>query len=323
LVEPLFIDRTAAARRFLLLGYHNRDYAWTPTIVSLIGELTEPEYGGFLPMLWQRGGLEDALIPLYARNPRLEDHDKFVVGLMSFDPEVVRISAVALTQLRLPVDTADVVAAIKALRRLPDDKPALPARNAVAALLRKRTGQGFVDDPMVWTRWLAKAHPELATQLAAADGFDPAAWGKRSAAIKWDDGDEGRGRKAFVKGTCAACHDGGGAVGPSLVGVGKRFGRDDLLTAILQPSRDVSPRYRPTRITTTDGKAYVGMLIYEATDGVILQTGPDATVRIPGNEIESKRTLDTSLMPVGLLDKLTDEEVADLMAYLRGLDVPR
>src|SRR5262249_36008444 len=145
---------------------------------------------------------------------------------------------------------------------------------------------------------------------------------KRAAAIPWADGDPAAGKGTFVKATCAACHDGGRAVGPSLQGVAKRFGRDDLLTAILDPNKDVSPRYRPTRVATTDGKAVVGMVIYEATDGVILQTGPDTTVRIAGGDIESRRQLDTSLMPTGLLDKLTDREVADLVAYLRMLDSP-
>ena len=68
------------------------------------------------------------------------------------------------------------------------------------------------------------------------------------------------------------------------------------------------------------GASFTGMIVYEAVDGLILQTGPDTTVRVAGTNIETKRTLDTSLMPVGLLDKLTDREVADLLAYLRTLD---
>ena len=60
------------------------------------------------------------------------------------------------------------------------------------------------------------------------------------------------------------------------------------------------------------------MIIYEANDGIILQTGPDTTIRIAGNAIESKKVLDTSLMPTGLLDSLTNQEIADLLAYLRG-----
>jgi len=99
----------------------------------------------------------------------------------------------------------------------------------------------------------------------------------------------------------------------------KRFSRDDLLTAILQPSKDVSPRYRPTRVVTTAEKVYTGIIIYEAVDGVILQTGADTTVRIAGADIASKKQVDVSLMPAGLIDKLTDAEIADLLAYLRRL----
>ena len=198
-----------------------------------------------------------------------------------------------------------------------------PTREAPLALLKDRTGQSFTDAKL-WAEWFVKSHPNLAGSLNHSDGFDPVAWKKREAAIPWGEGDSVKGRAAFTKATCAACHDGGGAIGPSLVGVSKRFSREDLLTAILQPSKDVSPRYRPTRILTTDGKSYVGMIVYEAVSGVILQTGPDAVVRIAGDQIESQKLLDASLMPTGLLDKLTDREVADLLgvsaiAELTGL----
>ena len=58
--------------------------------------------------------------------------------------------------------------------------------------------------------------------LDANDGFDSAAWSKRLAGIEWAKGDAERGRVAFTKATCAACHDGGRAVGPSLLGITKR-----------------------------------------------------------------------------------------------------
>ena len=80
-----------------------------------------------------------------------------------------------------------------------------------------------------------------------------------------------------------------------------------------------SPRYRTTLITTENGKVYQGLIIYEAVDGVILQTGADSTVRIDGKQIASRRVTDTSLMPVGLLDKLLDTEIADMMSFLKSL----
>src|SRR5205085_11353465 len=100
--------------------------------------------------------------------------------------------------------------------------------------------------------------PATDKPLNASDGYDAAAWGKRLASIDWTKGDAERGRAAFAKATCAACHDRGGSVGPSLLGIPKRFGRDDLLTAILQASKDVSPRYRPTRVVTTAEEVYHG-----------------------------------------------------------------
>jgi len=123
----------------------------------------------------------------------------------------------------------------------------------------------------------------------------------------------------FVKASCVSCHSGAQALGPDLRGVAGRFSRADLFTAIVQPSKDISPRYRTTLIATAAGKVYQGLVIYEAVDGLLLQTGPATTARIPGDQIVARRYTSTSLMPVGLIDKLTDQEIADLYAYLKGL----
>jgi len=317
LVKHLKLDPLVAARIFLSAAEKDPEYAWTAEVVAFIGSrpLLLPRKTQL--KLWERGGLEDALLPIIARFPELEDRDKLIYGLKSLNPDVVRACARGLRQLAAPERQADVIEAIRALRRLPEDKTTLHARSAISDLLHDRTGQVFGADAKKWNEWFTKVHPELAAKLTANDGFDAVAWKKREAGIVWEKGDASAGRKTFVKATCAACHDGGGAVGPSLQGVSKRFGRDDLLTSILQPSKDVSPRYRPTHITTTDGKSFVGMIVYEAVDGIILQTGPDTTIRVTGVSIETKRTLDTSLMPTGLLDKLTDQEIADLVAYLQ------
>jgi hypothetical protein len=61
------------------------------------------------------------------------------------------------------------------------------------------------------------------------------------------------------------------------------------------------------------------LIVYEAVDGVILQTGPAETARISGDKIESRRLTDVSLMPVGLLDRLANGDIADLYAYLQSL----
>jgi putative heme-binding domain-containing protein len=96
--------------------------------------------------------------------------------------------------------------------------------------------------------------------------------------------------------------------------VGKRFSRNDLLTTLIQPSKDVSPRYRTTRLVTERGTVHQGIILYDAPGSVLLQTGPAETVRLGGKLERSPSP--RSLMPAGLLDPLRDEQIADLLAYL-------
>jgi hypothetical protein len=70
------------------------------------------------------------------------------------------------------------------------------------------------------------------------------------------------------------------------------------------------------------GQVYQGLVIYEAVDSLILQTGPATTDRFLGKQIASRRVSPLSLMPAGLLDNLSDQDIADLYAYLRSKGSP-
>jgi putative heme-binding domain-containing protein len=312
-------DRRRAALRFYTRAKDAHDFAWTPEIVALMGKLPEETSRPLLLSLWDRGGFEDAILPILARNPQPGDREKFIAGLQS--PQLKQVSTCldALDKLPAAGDGAELLALVRVLRALGESKAESPIRGRVARRLQKLSGQSIGPDKIAWTDWLTKAKPELAAKLGGADGVDVAAWQKRLAGVEWTAGDSERGRTVYSKASCAACHSGGSAVGPDLRGVGGRFGRDDLLTAILQPSKDIAPRYRTLQIAATDGKVYQGLIVYEAPDGVMLQTGPATMVRIAGNQIESRGYTDRSLMPAGLLDKLTDGEIADLVAYLKVL----
>jgi putative heme-binding domain-containing protein len=85
----------------------------------------------------------------------------------------------------------------------------------------------------------------------------------------------------------------------------------------------VAPRYRTTLIATDDGKVYQGLIVYEAVDSVLLQTGPAQTIRLTERQVRARRQTATSLMPVGLLDPLSDRDLADLYAYLQSLGGPK
>jgi putative heme-binding domain-containing protein len=286
-------------------------------VVSLLAELQPAENRQILRQLWDRGGLQEAILPVLAHQPEAADHDKFLHGLTSPKLALVRTCLEALEKLPAKTDGPTLLAFIRGMRMLPEGKEADVLRSMFAAALKKRTQQDLGPDKQKWTAWFERAYPELAKKLGGADGVDVAAWQRRLAGIDWSKGDSQRGKAVFQKASCVNCHSGGQAMGPDLAGVGSRFSREDLFTAIIQPSKDISPRYRTTQIETTDGKTYQGLIVYEAVDGVILQTGPAETVRIDGKKIESRRLTDTSLMPVGLIDKLTDSEIADLYAFLR------
>lgn len=288
-------------------------FAWAAGHAEYIGALDQKKARPILRKIADAGFRDAAAVQL-AQWPKEEDRSLFDGGLGSTSKDVVKASAATLE--RIGVKDDELVPLIRALRRFPDAKKDATVRNALFAVLKIHTGETF-DDIAKWEAWLTEKHPELVKKLGGS-GYDAAAWKKRLAKIDFDAGSAEKGRAVFVKAQCAACHNGTTATGPSLVGVAKRFSREDLMTAMLDPNRDVADRYRTTRFTTAD-QIYEGIVIYNAPDGVLLQTAADTTIRLPGKAIEGRKPGVQSLMPTGLLDALKDDEVADLMAYLKGL----
>jgi putative heme-binding domain-containing protein len=319
--RPPGFDRKQAAALFLKKATADPDYRWNADLVASIGELPDAEALPALRKLWGKVGVDTAILPVLARNPQAEDRPKFVTGLSSPQANTVRACLEALEKLPGKPSHTETLALIQALGRAPEGKAGEALRAALAARLTKTTGQKFGTDRQQWAAWFAKEQPLLAAKLTNPDGVDVAAWAKRLAQVDWAKGDAARGKLLFVKARCAACHSGGQALGPDLAGAAGRFSRADLFTAILQPSKDVSPRYQTTVLETAAGKIYQGLIVYEAVDSVILQTA-DETVRLAGDQVAARHVSPLSLMPAGLLDPFTAGELADLDAYLRSLGAP-
>lgn len=137
-------------------------------------------------------------------------------------------------------------------------------------------------------------------------------------AVPWQKGNSRRGEDLLRQRACLGCHGGSAPIGPALAGVGKRMSRDDLLTAILDPSRDVSSLYAATTYDTRSGESVTGLISYEA-DVIMLRTGATTMVRLSAGDVLSRRPADSSLMPSGLLDGLGAQNIADLFAHLQSL----
>lgn len=132
-------------------------------------------------------------------------------------------------------------------------------------------------------------------------------------------GDSIAGQKLYEERQCNRCHNGKNALGPSLDGVGKRFGVADLFRATVDPNHHLPDRYRPKLILTVDGDLIMGMVVYESVDGLTVQTQDGGTHRINSDDIEEVRVSSVSMMPEGLMQGLNLNDAANLMAYLRSL----
>lgn len=132
-------------------------------------------------------------------------------------------------------------------------------------------------------------------------------------------GDVAKGAATF-QAACAVCHK-FGTVGvhlaPDLSGMGAHP-RAELLTAIIDPNREVDPSFAAWSITTKKGDAYVGIVTRENAQAVTLRDQA-AEREIPRADIKEKVELGRSLMPEGF-EALGAEMLRDLLAYLQGAD---
>jgi putative heme-binding domain-containing protein len=131
-----------------------------------------------------------------------------------------------------------------------------------------------------------------------------------------------RGRNLFGETKCFICHrfnNEGGGTGPDLTIVSGRFGARDLLESILEPSKVVSDQYQAIVITLTDGRQVTGRIVNLHNDNFEVNTDmldPNKLVRVNRNKIDSIKPSKISMMPEGLIDVLTRDEILDLVAYL-------
>lgn len=130
------------------------------------------------------------------------------------------------------------------------------------------------------------------------------------------------GRRVFASaklGSCSSCHrmDGiGSPAGPNLTHIRDATENTYILESLLKPNRNVAPQWETFVVTTTDGQARTGFQLAErgGTHTYADLTGRPFEVKI--DDIVKREMLPTSIMPEGLVSKLTDQELRDLVAFL-------
>jgi putative heme-binding domain-containing protein len=136
-------------------------------------------------------------------------------------------------------------------------------------------------------------------------------------------GDPARGEAIFRRKdeSCLKCHaiaGAGGQVGPDLVSIGASAQVDYLIESILLPSKIIKEGYHSLNVVTNRGKLYTGIKVRETKDELVLRDAEDREIMIPVKDIE-ERSNGGSLMPEGLADPLTRNELVDLVRFLSEL----
>lgn len=178
-----------------------------------------------------------------------------------------------------------------------------------------------------------RANPALAKAIAIAGGMSsssapkavnltPKEMASMVSAVKTK-GDAKRGEAIFRRKelSCLKCHAIGGAggkVGPDMISLGGSAQLDYIVDSLLNPNKKVKENYNAVTVVTDQGKVFSGVLVRRTDSQLVLRDVNDKVMNIPLDQIDEEVPA-ASLMPVGLLDKLTQQELIDLTRFLSEL----
>ncbi len=262
--------------------------------------------------------------------PVAGDRDVLCRGLRSLNPKVAKQSAIGLRKLSLQTPKESEYESVMSKLEMAGFSDAeVSVKDQLVRLLRQWTDRehgyqfkAYGDDPDVKSqqrRVIAKWRAWLASEglVQKSSPAKPSAVLDRLAKVDFSSGDSVRGQVVFEARQCAKCHLAGGRnAGPRLEGLASRFSREDVFRSIVYPHANVPDRYRAITVLTDEGQTYRGSVVYESTDGIMLALSSGEIVRVDDENIEERVSSTKSLMPEGLLDGISDQEIADLWSFL-------
>jgi putative heme-binding domain-containing protein len=205
----------------------------------------------------------------------------------------------------------------------------------VLVLLRKWSPETVDDESQstaerlaVWQKWYAELFPDRPpAELPKATTENKHNLGELLKHLSSDEGKRGstvNGALLFTKTNCVKCHKlgtRGDGVGPDLTNLSKRFTKKEVLESILFTKHVITDKYASKSLVLKDGRTLTGIVgsggAGETT--VTLNDGSKSTVK--NDQIEETTPSRISIMPEGLLNSLTPQDISDLMAYMGMIEV--
>jgi putative heme-binding domain-containing protein len=120
---------------------------------------------------------------------------------------------------------------------------------------------------------------------------------------------------------CIQCHAIGGAggnVGPDMISLGATAQLDYIIDSLLDPNKQIKENYHTMIVLDSDGRTYSGIVVRQTDEELLLRDAEGKEQAVPLDSIEQTQQ-GVSLMPSGLVDKLTRAELIDLVAFLKAL----
>lgn len=137
-------------------------------------------------------------------------------------------------------------------------------------------------------------------------------------------GDSAHGAEAFARQEvgCINCHrvkDKGVDLGPALTEIGDKLGKDALFEAILDPSAGIAFGYEAWQLELKNGDEAFGIIVSETAEEITIKDTKAIPTRIKKSEIAKRQQMKTSIMPAGLQQTMSTQELVDLVEYLSRL----
>lgn len=298
-ISQQFGDSEAANRYLAVLMDSSKPVEDRNKAIKALAQRQWPELEPNLPGLWEQEGVRVEAIRALAA------YDNYGLGLELMKRYQTYSANEKLEVLQAMASRSSYGGILtKALKNGDLSKKEIPAY--VARQLRRVVGNGFVeiwgpiDDLGIDKDQEMKKYKAILTESAMA-----------SANVS--------NGKSIFQASCGACHQlfgQGGILGPDLTG-SNRQNLDYILYNMLDPSGDIQDDYKMVVITTRDGRTYAGNIAQENDRQVTMRVVGTELVVINKSAIQSRETSPSSMMPEGLLQTLEDQEVIDLVAYLR------
>jgi putative heme-binding domain-containing protein len=294
--------------------------------VAALGASGEPKSLAYLRTVYQTQPDRRAPIAVsLAQYPDGEDWDVLVDSLRSVDGMAAQEVLTALARVKRRPSTADPYrnVILQGLRL------GTSGGELAVELMKRWTGQALdgnqtslADQLAVWQAWYTNKFPDaLPAELPHDSNTNKWSYAELLTFLDSPEGKSGNpihGAKVFHDAQCGKCHrinGDGGSIGPDLSSVSQRFQRKEVLESIVYPSQVVSDQYA-SRTVVANGRTYNGIAAKDAQGNVTIAQSDGQKVQLAAADIESMSASKQSVMPEGLLNPLTLDQVADLFAYL-------